>query len=416
MHKIYRILLMAGLAALAAWAIYQLPPVRQRLDWRLDFALAYLRGMVRPVSEMPTALPPPAVRVTTNPTETAKPAQIANTPTATVPPVTPSPTLSPTPIPESVSLPAPAWERQDINNCGPTTLAMHLRYYGWEGDQFTISGLLKPERNDRNVNVEELVYYVRTQAAWLSIIYRVGGDLEILKELLAAGFPVMVEEAFYFEEQFWPNDDKWAAHYNLLTGYDDQEQVFIGQDSFYGADQKVAYARLDQLWHAFNHVYIVIYPPEQEERLKSILGLDWDEKLNRQRALEKSQADVNASSNDAFAWFNLGTNLVYFENYKEAADAFDRARAIGLPQRMLRYQFTPFFAYFHSRRLEELFTLTEYALRITPNAEEAMLWHGWANYRNGDTNAAIADFQAALVENVNYQDAQYALDFVRANP
>jgi outer membrane protein assembly factor BamD (BamD/ComL family) len=83
---------------------------------------------------------------------------------------------------------------------------------------------------------------------------------------------------------------------------------------------------------------------------------------------------------------------------------------------MLRYQFTPFFAYFHSRRMEELFTLTEYALRITPNAEEAMLWHGWANYRDGDTNAAIADFQAALVENPNYADAQYALAFVRENP
>jgi tetratricopeptide (TPR) repeat protein len=244
----------------------------------------------------------------------------------------------------------------------------------------------------------------------------VGGDLEILKKLLAAGFPVMIEETFYFEEPFWPNDDLWAAHYNLLTGYDDEQGVFTGQDSFYGADQKVAYARLERLWHAFNHVYIVLYRPEQETTLRSVLGPDWDEKSNRQRALEASQGKINANPGDAFAWFNLGTNLVYFERYDEAASAFDRARAIGLPQRMLRYQFTPFFAYFHSRRMEELFTLTEYALRITPNAEEAMLWHGWANYRDGDTNAAIADFQAALVENPNYADAQYALAFVRENP
>jgi tetratricopeptide (TPR) repeat protein len=147
-----------------------------------------------------------------------------------------------------------------------------------------------------------------------------------------------------------------------------------------------------------------------------VLGLDWDEKVNRQRTLERAQAAVNASPNEAFLWFNLGSNLVYFERYNEAAKAFDKARLIGLPQRMLRYQFTPFFAYFYARRLDDLFALTKYALQITPNAEEAMLWHGWANYRNGDTTAAIADFEAALKENANYQDAKYALDFVKANP
>ena len=325
--------------ALAGWLAYQLPPVKQRLGWRVDFAMAYLRGVVRPVGEVPTPLPQPAVRVTSNPggdtpgvTDTPWPVPVSS-------PTPALPTPSPTPIPASASLPAPAWERQDINNCGPTSLAMYLRFYGWEGDQFDIDEVLKPERNDRNVNVEELVYYVRTQAAWLSVIYRVGGDLTVLKKLLAAGFPVMIEETFRFAESYWPNDDRWAAHYNLLTGYDDAQRVFTGQDSFYGADQKITYQKLDEYWHTFNHVYILIYLPEQEERVKSILGEDWDEKANRQRALEEAQAAVDANPGDAFAWFNVGTNLVYFERYDEAAVAYDRARAIGLPQRMLRYQF-----------------------------------------------------------------------------
>jgi tetratricopeptide (TPR) repeat protein len=83
---------------------------------------------------------------------------------------------------------------------------------------------------------------------------------------------------------------------------------------------------------------------------------------------------------------------------------------------MLRYQFSPFFAYFHAGRNDELLALTEYALQITPNAEEALLWHGWALYRDGDTAGALADFQNALVQNPSYQDAQYALQFVRENP
>jgi tetratricopeptide (TPR) repeat protein len=104
---------------------------------------------------------------------------------------------------------------------------------------------------------------------------------------------------------------------------------------------------------------------------------------------------------------------VYFDRYQEAVQAYDRARELGLPQRMLRYQFGPFLAYFHTRRIDDLMALTEYALQITPNAEEAMLWQGWGYFRAGDTNAAVTSFQAALAENPNYQDAQYALDFVR---
>ena len=83
----------------------------------------------------------------------------------------------------------PAWEKQDINNCGPAALAMYLRYYGWEGDQETIREVIKPFRDDRNVNVEELAYYVRTKAGWLQIQYRVGGDLELLKKSAGGRHP-----------------------------------------------------------------------------------------------------------------------------------------------------------------------------------------------------------------------------------
>ncbi|MEJ2354078.1 MAG: tetratricopeptide repeat protein [Anaerolineales bacterium] len=59
--------------------------------------------------------------------------------------------------------------------------------------------------------------------------------------------------------------------------------------------------------------------------------------------------------------------------------------------------------------------MTEYALERTPNSEEAHLWRGWGLYRDGKTGQAIEDFNKALEENPNYQDAQYALDFVREN-
>jgi tetratricopeptide (TPR) repeat protein len=82
---------------------------------------------------------------------------------------------------------------------------------------------------------------------------------------------------------------------------------------------------------------------------------------------------------------------------------------------MLRYQFAPFIAYFHTGQIDDLITLTEYALEVTPNSEEALLWHGWALFRQNKLSLAIENFQQALIENPNYQDAQYALDFVQDN-
>lgn len=410
---ISRMLILLVVVFILCMILYWLPPVHERLSWRVDFALTYLRGLINPIEQLPTALPEPQQLITSEPTMTP-----VFTPIPTLAPTiqfTPTSMPSPTPLPPSVLLPAPEWERQDINNCGPASLAMYLRYYGWEGVQTDITNVVKPYREDRNVNVEELVYFVRTRAGWLNAEFRVGGNLTLIKQLLAAGVPVMIEETFYFEEPFWINDDLWAAHYFLVTGYDEAAQEFIGQDSFHGSDQRVSYEKLDEYWQAFNRVYILVYLNHQEEAIRNILASSWDLDANRQSALEAAQTETEKNPQNPFAWFNLGANLTYFERYIEATDAFDKAREIGLPQRMLRYQFSPFIAYFHTGQLDDLIALTEFALKITPNSEEAWLWHGWAMYRSNDVNQAIADFERALEENPTYQDAQYALDFARAN-
>jgi tetratricopeptide (TPR) repeat protein len=409
------LLVIIGMALVVVMA-FQIPSIQTRLSWRVDLAMTYLRGVIHPVKPFPTAAESVvlAILVPTN-TPTPLPTLIPNQPTSTLAP-TATPQPSPTAIPVKVELPAPLWEIQGANNCGPATLALYLRYYGWEGNQDNIAQVVKPIVEDRNVNPEELVYFVRTHAGWLNSEFRVGGDLQLLKQLIAAGFPVMIEESFFFDTPYWPNDDLWAAHYLLLTGYDDSAQTFTGQDSFHGPNQVISSTTLDSYWQIFNRVYLLVYPPAQEASLKAILGDNWDPDLNRQHALEVSQAETQSAPSNAFTWFNLGSNLVYFERYGEAASAYDTARNLGLPQRMLRYQFGPFFAYFHAAMTTELLAVTEYALQRTPNSEEALLWHGWALYRMGKKTEAVADWQKALEYHPGYQDAQYALDFIAANP
>lgn len=391
--------LMAGLLAVA----YRLPPVRYRLEWRLDAAAGIVRGWLHPGDTLPTpqGVAQRPVTLTPVPTRTISAVRGTERPS--------TPTLTPTPRPVSVALPAPEWQKQDWNNCGPATLALALRYYGWTGDQFDISALLKPDRGDKNVNVEELVYFVRTRAGWLSADFRVGGTLELLRRFIAAGYPMVIEEGYTIEE----GGGGWAAHYLLLTGYDDADAVFIVQDTNTGPDQRVPYATIDQGWRAFNRVFMLIYPPDDQAAIDALLGPDADPDANRQHALETAQAEIEADPQDAFAWFNLGSNLVYFERYGEAARAYDTALAIGLPWRFTRYQFGPYIAYFNQGRFQDVIDLATATLYRTSKAEESLLWRGWARYRLGDLSGAADDFQTALEINPNYLDAQYALDYIR---
>ncbi|HEX2994248.1 MAG TPA: C39 family peptidase, partial [Anaerolineales bacterium] len=355
------ILIVAAVLVLAGVAILQIPAIKNRLTWRYEVAKTYARNVLNPVGEVPTAIPNPTS--TTSPASPTAPATAAPAGmlAATAVPVTP--TFAPPP--PQASLASPPYEKQTANNCGPAALSMMLHMFNWTGSQKDISDVIKPVNGDRNVNPEELTFWVRNYAGWLRMEYRVGGDLDMLKRLLAAGYPVIVEGTTSLnpDDTGWPDDDLWAAHYLLLTGYDDTTQVFTAQDAYHGPDKKIPYEQLVSEWKPFNYLYLVVYLPDQENEIKTLLGANWDADVNRQNALTVAETATANDPNDAFAWFNLGSNLVYFERWEEANAAYDKARELKLPQRMFRYQFGPFLANFHGHRNQDLLALTDYALQ-----------------------------------------------------
>ncbi len=400
-----------GLVVLAILTL-QIPAINSRVAWRYEVAKTYMRNVLHPVGAVPTAIP--------NPTSTKSPASptVPVTPTiaAAETPIPATPTLAPPP--PQAFLGSPPYEKQTPNNCGPAALSMMLHMFGWSGDQKTISDVIKPVTGDRNVNPDELAYWVHNYAGWLRMEYRVGGDLDTLKRLIAANYPVIIEGTTSLnpDDTGWPDDDLWAAHYLLLTGYDDATQTFTAQDAYRGPDKKIPYDQLESEWKPFNYLYLVVYLPDHEAEIQTLLGSNWDKDVNRQNALAIAQAATAKAQNDAFAWFNLGSNLVYFERYDEANAAYDQARQLGLPQRMFRYQFGPFIANFQANRIDDLLALTDYALQRTEMSEETWLWHGWALYRKGDTTQAIENWRKALSIHPGYEDALYALNFVGATP
>ena len=398
--KVRNIIIGLAGSLLLAFLVYQIPAVKSRLEWRLDVFQIYVKNVIDPVGPVPTALP-----VTPQPATATS--AVTNTPIAqSLPTVTPTATFAP--LPAQASIKSPEYEKQTANNCGPATLSMALHLYGWEGTQTDISNFIKPVSGDRNVNPEELRYYVRTQAGWLNLEYRVGGDIQLLKRLLAANYPVIVETVTSLNpaDALGPNDDLWAAHYLLITAYDDSKQEFTIQDSYHGADLALPYSQLEKDWKAFNNVYLLMYFPQYEEEVKSLLGSDWDPNLNRQRVLNYDESVISAPTADAYDWFNYGSNLVYFERYDDAARAYDKAREIGLPLRMFRYQFGPFLAYFHSNRNDDLLALTDYARGVTEMSEETWLWYGFGLYRDGDYDGALKAWQKADSINPNFFEDQ----------
>jgi tetratricopeptide (TPR) repeat protein len=259
---------------------------------------------------------------------------------------------------------------QTWNNCGPATLAMNLSYYGLKTTQADVATGIRPNKEDKNVSPEELAAFARAQG--LQALVLANGEPDRLRQLLASGAPVLVET--WHEPK--PNDG--MGHYRLLTGYDDAEQLWIAYDSYdaKGIDRnkpyagiRIPYGELGPLWKVFNHQYIVIYTPALAAKVQGILGADLDEEGMWQRALVDAQAAVEQNTTDAFAWFNLGSDLTALGHYEEAAKSYDKARQIGLPWRMLWYQFGPFQAYYAVGRYEEVVALANATIRTAKYAE-----------------------------------------------
>ena len=401
--------------------IFQIPRVNRAIFWRMKIVSTYLDSLLNPVGMLPTpVVSSQNILITDLPTLTSEAVTETPAPLLTpTPTMIPSPTALPTPLPSSAFLDPPSfdpnWDKEDFNNCGPATLAMALRTYGWKGDQYDISKVIKPNRDDSNVNVEEMDFYVRTQAGWLNTEYRVGGNMDTLRKYLSNGIPVIIEETYMTDRKYLVNDDRWAGHYLLLTGYDDVARQVTVLDVILGPNQVISYDTLEEHWQSFNHVYILVFRPEQADLVQTLLGVDADVKANRQNALAAAERETQMDPQNAFAWFDVGSNLVALKRYNEAAQAYNKARSIGLPLRMLRYQFGPFIAYFHAGRIDDLLTLTKYALGITRVSEEAMLWRGWAFYRMGDKTAALTYFRNSMDIHPGYEDALYAINYVNNN-
>jgi len=398
-------------AVASLWALPRLPGrVRQYLP-------EPLAGLGAP--PLPAALPAPTgVPALSDLTAVAElallapptPFVTAAAPATAAPPglALPTPTLAPTPSPSPTSPPLPPFVRidgvpiipQKFNNCGPTNLTLVLNHYGVTVDQFDVAAVVRPNYEDRNVSPDELAAYVNDMTGLSAAAY-VGGDIDLLRRLLAAGFPVIIEKGLEPDATIG-----WMGHYLTVYGYDDEMQRLYARDTYLGpweGDGLLSYAGTAHSWAQFNGTFVVVHAPERAAELARLLGPAYgDAQTMWLTAAEKARAAIVARPADPFAWFNLGTSLTALAGYdptqaEAAAVAFDQARLLGLPPRMLWYQFAPYDAYLAVGRTNDVLDLvtTTFAGQGGRNVEETYLYQGLALRAQGDEDGARIAFQQA---------------------
>jgi tetratricopeptide (TPR) repeat protein len=292
---------------------------------------------------------------------------------------------------------------QKFNNCGPTNLTIVLNHFGVAVDQFDVAGVVRPNYEDRNVSPGELVGYVNDHTPLRAAAYA-GGDLETLRRLLRAGFPVIIEKGLEPDEA-----TGWMGHYLTVAGYDDVTGHFLVRDTFLGpwrGDGLASYDATERYWGQFNNTFIVVYPAERTADVAAALGPQFaDPATMWAAAAERAREAARLQPDNAFAWFNLGSSLTELAElggddhnlYTAAAAAYDQARLLGLPPRMIWYQFGPYEAYLASGRYDDVLALTGATLENQGgrNVEETYYFHGLALAATGDGVGAQAAFTRA---------------------
>ncbi|MCI0551592.1 MAG: C39 family peptidase [Anaerolineae bacterium] len=426
--------------------IFFLPPVYSRAIPRIDGWVSDIKYRINPPDQA-VFQPAQQSQIDLAVTEMMQTFQASLTPKATRTPTrgpTLTATLTPTPLPASVKLDGFRYEDQKNrwNYCGPANLSMALNFWGWDGNRDIVAEAVKPGiqdpkldfiqqgKSDVNVMPYEMVDFVNDNTEFRALS-RLGGNVEIVKAMLAAGFPVIAEKGYY--EKDYTGKVAWLGHYQFVTGYDEAKKELTVQDTWNdGPNFRIPYDEFmaSEAWLSFDNLFIVVYPPEREGEVLTTLGPYADATWAARHALGVAEENIRSMSGIDlyFAWFAKGSSHVALQEYVDAANAYDQAFTIydsigqddkQRPYRMMWYQTGPYWAYFYAARYQDVVNLANLTLTETiskPTLEESIYWRGRAKYMIGNTQDAVDDFRETLRLHPNWPPALQALEDLGLQP
>lgn len=212
---------------------------------------------------------------------------------------------------------------QSMNNCGPAAVVMALSTFGISASQETARLALRGPDLNRGMGPGPVDPWVK-ETFGLRSMYRTNGTNDLMKKLVTNGFAPMVTQ--------WM-EDPWKSrisHWRTVRGYDDARKVFYVNDSMLGRGVPLTYDWFATNWQPFSYRYMVLYRPDDEPLLRSIIGDDWNDSRNRRNFYERTRAEA-LQQNTSAAWLAFGEAAYQYGQFAEAVGAFEKGIAIGSP-------------------------------------------------------------------------------------
>lgn len=212
---------------------------------------------------------------------------------------------------------------QSLNNCGPAAVVMALSTMNISESQEVARLALRGPDQNRGMGPAPVDPWVKERFGVRSM-YRTSGTNDLLKRLLSNGFTPMVTQ--------WLQDP-WVSrisHWRTVRGYDDARAVFYVNDSMLGRGVPLSYDWFATNWQPFSYRYMVLYRPEDEPRLRAIVGDDWSDSRNRHNFYERARTEASAHDTSA-AWLTLGEAAYQYGQFAEAVGAFEKGIMLGSP-------------------------------------------------------------------------------------
>lgn len=302
-------------------------------------------------------------------------------------------------------LPGTKVSYQTFNNCGPANLSMILSYYGIKKSQKELGQLLRPyqhpkgDNDDKTVFPEEFVAAVESHG--LKSLHRPNGSIQLIKLFLANEVPVVVKTLLKKTED--------SAHFRVVRGFDEENQVMIVDDSYFGPNRKISYFDFLSMWQPFGYVYMPVYREPKEAVVKAILGEEIDMEVAYWRAINRAQEEIEKDSANVWPAFNLVNSYYHVGQFEKCVTEFGKIES-RLSRRALWYQIEPILAY---QKLGNYDRALEIIDRVLANDNlafsELYQIRGEIYLDQGNQEAARREFELALKYNHNFQPAKKAL-------
>ncbi len=220
---------------------------------------------------------------------------------------------------------------QQTAQCGPTTLAMVLDYYGQKSDMEILTSQILTESKNGSLQ-SNMIGGARRQGMMAMTL---SGFSDLLKEV-DAGHPVIVFENLALS--WWP---QW--HYAVVYGYDlDRQLVYLHS----GKDQSISlsFARFEADWRLGNYWGLVVLPPQtlsaSADELSHMNSAAVLESLAKPEAEKAYSAILSRWPQSLGA--HLGLANIYFSqaDYKKSVQILKRARAFHPDSQTLNHNYS----------------------------------------------------------------------------